>query len=95
MVATTGKTGRELDEVRIAAGSDAGGDFLNVGAMGHASQVAMGLAMGQPTRKVWCLDGDGASIEALCDERAVVEAVEQQCKAACKGKLTGFEVPTR
>ena len=41
------------------------------------------------------LDGDGASIEALCDERAVVEAVEQQCKAACKGKLTGFEVPTR
>ncbi len=60
VVATTGKTGRELDEVRLAAGSDAGGDFLNVGAMGHASQVAMGLAMGEPKRKVWCLDGDGA-----------------------------------
>ena len=60
VVATTGKTGRELDEVRIAAGSDAGGDFLTVGAMGHASQVAMGLAMGQPERTVWCLDGDGA-----------------------------------
>ena len=60
VVATTGKTGRELDEVRIAANADAGGDFLNVGAMGHASQVAMGIAMGQPGRKVWCLDGDGA-----------------------------------
>lgn len=60
VVATTGKTGRELDELRIAADSDAGADFLNVGAMGHASQIAMGLAMGQPDRKVWCLDGDGA-----------------------------------
>lgn len=60
VVATTGKTGRELDELRIAAGSDPNPDFLNVGAMGHASQIAMGIAMGQPERRVWCLDGDGA-----------------------------------
>jgi len=60
VVATTGKAGRELDELRIATGTDAGADFLNVGAMGHASQIAMGVAMAQPDRRVWCLDGDGA-----------------------------------
>ena len=65
VVATTGKTGRELDEVRIAARSDPGPDFLNVGAMGHASQIALGLAMSQPERTVWCLDGDGAMLMHL------------------------------
>ena len=30
--------------------------------MGHASQIALGIAMAQPTRPVFCLDGDGASI---------------------------------
>lgn len=62
VVATTGMLGRELDELRIAMGTDPGPDFLNVGAMGHTSQIAMGIALGAPERRVWCLDGDGAII---------------------------------
>jgi len=30
--------------------------------MGHASQIALGIAMAKPDRKVWCFDGDGATI---------------------------------
>jgi phosphonopyruvate decarboxylase len=37
-------------------------DFLTVGSMGHASQIALGIAMAKPERKVWCFDGDGAAI---------------------------------
>jgi phosphonopyruvate decarboxylase len=28
--------------------------------MGHASQIALGVALARPSRKVLCLDGDGA-----------------------------------
>ena len=37
-------------------------DFLTVGSMGHASQIALGIAINQPNRLVYCFDGDGASI---------------------------------
>ena len=37
-------------------------DFLTVGSMGHASQVALGIALEKPNRRVYCFDGDGASI---------------------------------
>ena len=30
--------------------------------MGHASQIALGIAMAQSERRVWCFDGDGAAI---------------------------------
>ena len=30
--------------------------------MGHASQIALGIAVAQPGRRVWCFDGDGAVI---------------------------------
>ena len=30
--------------------------------MGHASQIALGIALAKQNRKVWCFDGDGASI---------------------------------
>ena len=30
--------------------------------MGHASQIALGIAMAKSDRKVWCFDGDGAAI---------------------------------
>ena len=30
--------------------------------MGHASQIALGIALAQPDRQVFCLDGDGAVI---------------------------------
>ncbi len=63
VVATTGMASRELHEYRKAQGHrNAGQDFLTVGGMGHASQIACGIAMQMPRRKVLCLDGDGAML---------------------------------
>ena len=30
--------------------------------MGHASMIALGIALAKPERRVWCLDGDGAAL---------------------------------
>lgn len=60
IVSTTGKTSREVFEYRAARGQGHHRDFLTVGAMGHASQIALGLALRRPERDVYCLDGDGA-----------------------------------
>lgn len=62
VVCTTGKASRELFESRDKAGSGHGTDFLTVGSMGHASGIALGIALSQPERNVICLDGDGALI---------------------------------
>ena len=60
VIATTGKTSRELYEYRAARGDGHGSDFLTVGAMGHTASIAMGVARAQPARRVVCLDGDGS-----------------------------------
>lgn len=62
VVSTTGKTSREVFEKRAADQSGHQRDFLTVGCMGHASQIALGIALAKPDRKVFCLDGDGAFI---------------------------------
>lgn len=62
IVSTTGMISRELFEYRTSKEEGHERDFLTVGSMGHASQIALGIAMAKPDRKVWCFDGDGASI---------------------------------
>ncbi|MBR7029813.1 MAG: phosphonopyruvate decarboxylase [Prevotella sp.] len=62
IVSTTGMISRELFEYRTAMNEGHERDFLTVGSMGHASQIALGIAMAKQDRKVWCFDGDGASI---------------------------------
>ena len=62
IVSTTGMTSRELFEYRAAMNQGHERDFLTVGSMGHASQIALGIALAQPERRVWCFDGDGATI---------------------------------
>lgn len=63
IVSTTGGASRELFEYRVALGREhLGQDFFTVGSMGHASQIALGIALAQPERQVFCLDGDGALI---------------------------------
>ncbi len=62
IVSTTGMISRELFEYRAAMNQGHERDFLTVGSMGHASQIALGIALAQPERRVWCFDGDGAAI---------------------------------
>jgi len=62
VVSTTGKLSREIYEYREERGEGHGRDFLNVGSMGHASQIALAIALEKPERRVFCFDGDGAVI---------------------------------
>ena len=60
IVSTTGMASRELFEIRKREKISHERDFLTVGGMGHASQIAAGIAFSRPKSKVICLDGDGA-----------------------------------
>lgn len=62
IVSTTGMISRELFEYRTAKNEGHERDFLTVGSMGHASQIALGIALAKKDRRVWCFDGDGASL---------------------------------
>jgi len=62
VVSTTGYASREVYEARVLAGQSHEQDFLTVGSMGHALSIAQGIAMAQPERTVWCIDGDGATL---------------------------------
>lgn len=74
-VSTTGKTSRELFELREKLAGLNGVDvktdfnqklkfhkydFLTVGSMGHASSIALGIALQKPNFQIICVDGDGA-----------------------------------
>lgn len=61
-VATTGMPSRELFEVRERRKEPHEGDLLTVGGMGHASLIALGVALEKPGTPAYCLDGDGAVI---------------------------------
>lgn len=62
IVSTTGMISRELFEYRESSHQGHERDFLTVGSMGHASQIALGIALEKPEKKVYCFDGDGATI---------------------------------
>ncbi len=60
--ATTGRATRELFFLREKRSETKAHDFLNVGSMGHASSVALGIALEKSDRHVVVLDGDSATI---------------------------------
>lgn len=62
IISTTGKTSRELFEIRERKNQCHGQDFLNVGAMGCAASIALGVAHARPDRRVVLVDGDGAAL---------------------------------
>jgi len=62
IVSTTGKTSRELFEIRESNGQSHCCDFLTVGSMGHSSSIALGIAMQKPEKKIWIIDGDGSAL---------------------------------
>ncbi len=59
VICTTGKSGREFDEQNKAAGNKIKKYFLSVGAMGHASHIALGIHLQNPSKTI-LIDGDGA-----------------------------------
>lgn len=73
IVSTTGMISRELFEYRAGKGDGHERDFLTVGSMGHASQIALGIALEKPDRRIWCFDGDGAAIMHLGGMAIVAE----------------------
>ena len=62
IISTTGKASRELFEIREENKDGHACDFLTVGSMGHASSIALGVALNKPNKKIWCIDGDGAAL---------------------------------
>ena len=60
--ATTGRATRELFFLRARRGETKAHDYLNVGSMGHASSVALGIALEKPDHPVVVLDGDAAAM---------------------------------
>jgi len=64
IVTTTGKTSREVFEIREQLNQSHKRDFLTVGSMGCASGIAFGISM-QSKKKVYVIDGDGALLMKL------------------------------
>jgi phosphonopyruvate decarboxylase len=60
LVSTTGMISRE-----VFATDDRQGNFYMIGSMGLASSLALGLALLQPQRPVFVLDGDGSALMSL------------------------------
>lgn len=60
LLATTGKTGRELFEVE-----DKPNNLYMVGSMGCISSLGLGLALARPDKKVIAIDGDGSALMRL------------------------------
>ena len=62
IVSTTGKTSRELFELREKHGESHERDFLVVGSMGHVSSIALGIALNKKDKSIYVFDGDGSFI---------------------------------
>ncbi len=60
IVATTGKTSRELFEIRMMR-KEQPKDFYTIGSMGCASSISLGIALNS-SKKTLILDGDGATL---------------------------------
>ena len=65
IISTTGKLSRELFEYRSQNNESHNNDFLTVGSMGHANQIALGISIFNTDKNVICLDGDGSAIMHL------------------------------
>lgn len=62
IVSTTGKTSREIFELRKLNNQSHENDFLTIGSMGHCSSIALGIAKTNPHLDIYCIDGDGSMI---------------------------------
>lgn len=69
-----------LPSQRVALNHGHEKDFLTVGSMGHASNIALGIALSKPNRRVICLDGDGAAIMHMGSFATIGNAAEGNYK---------------
>lgn len=60
LVSTTGKISRELYEQCDLLYKNHERLFMTVGGMGHASMIAYGMAQADCSKRIVCIDGDGA-----------------------------------
>jgi phosphonopyruvate decarboxylase len=74
VLATTGKMGRELFELRGLRQENDAADFLSIGSMGHVLAVALGMATARPERQIVVLDGDGSAAMHLGTQLTVANA---------------------
>ncbi|MDR2701302.1 MAG: phosphonopyruvate decarboxylase [Spirochaetaceae bacterium] len=70
-ISTTGMASRELYELREKYNMGHERDFLTVGSMGHASSLALAVALQRPELPVNCIDGDGATLMHLGSMAAI------------------------
>lgn len=61
IVSTTGKTSREIFEIREKYNMPHSNDFLTVGSMGHTSSLSLGISL-FTNNNIFCIDGDGSMI---------------------------------
>lgn len=79
IVSTTGKTSREIFEIREARNEGHGNDFLTVGSMGHTSSIALGMSLGTD-KNVYCIDGDGSFIMHMGSCAIMAQNAKQNLK---------------
>lgn len=65
VVSTTGKTSREIFELREKKGQSHKKDFLTIGSMGHCSSISLGIALKKKKNQILCIDGDGSMLMHL------------------------------
>jgi len=82
-VATTGHTARELYQAQLDLKLDELKCFYHTGAMGHASQLALGLALHRPKEKVILFDGDGSMAMHLGNYLSIKQTHPANFKIIC------------
>lgn len=99
IVSTTGKTSRELYELRDMRNEKLQ-DFLTVGSMGHSSSIAAAIAIRRPDAKLMCIDGDGALlmhmgslavIGKLAPKNFLHVVMNNQCHESVGGQATAAD----
>ncbi len=60
VVCNLGSPSRELYSI-----SDRNSNFYMLGSMGLVSSITLGIALAQPKKRVWCIDGDGSLLMNL------------------------------
>lgn len=104
IISTTGKTSRELFELREKYNMGHSNDFLTVGSMGHASSLALGISLFSD-KNVICVDGDGAFIMHMGGLGVAVQnananfkyiLINNGCHESVGGQETiGFEIDVK